>query len=197
MARNTELGTEAKRITDAGGLVPDQIVIGMIRAALDDEHEGDRGLLPPDMIFTNALLTSVLARFLLDGFPRTIPQAMQLDTILAERNEPLASVINFTVDTSLILERVCARLVHLSSGRTYHPNTNPPKVAMRDDVTGEILVRRSDDNAETVRKRLASYHESTSPLIDYYRGTGLLREVDASLKPDILWQKVLGILAVE
>ncbi|CAH1529984.1 MULTISPECIES: adenylate kinase [Vibrio] len=140
----TELGKQAKAVIDAGQLVSDEIILGLIkeRIAQDDCAKG----------------------FLLDGFPRTIPQADGLKAMGVD----VDYVIEFDVADSVIVERMAGRRAHLPSGRTYHVVYNPPKVEGKDDVTGEDLVVRDDDKEETVRARLGVYHEQTAPLIEYY-----------------------------
>jgi adenylate kinase len=140
----TEMGKAAKAVIDAGQLVSDEIILGLIkeRIAQDDCQKG----------------------FLLDGFPRTIPQADGLKDL----GVAVDYVIEFDVSDDVIVERMAGRRAHLPSGRTYHVTFNPPKVEGKDDVTGEDLVVRDDDKEDTVRARLGVYHEQTSPLIQYY-----------------------------
>ncbi|MEI5638849.1 MULTISPECIES: adenylate kinase [unclassified Pseudoalteromonas] len=140
----TPLGLEAKKVMDAGQLVSDEIIIGLVkeRIAKEDCANG----------------------FLLDGFPRTIPQA----DAMKENGIKVDHVIEFDVADEIIVERMSGRRVHPGSGRVYHIVYNPPKVEGKDDVTGEDLIIRDDDTEETVRKRLAIYHEQTKPLVDYY-----------------------------
>ncbi len=141
----TAMGLAAKQVMDAGQLVSDEIIIGLVkeRIAKADCAKG----------------------FLLDGFPRTIPQAdaMKDNGVLVDH------VIEFDVPDDVIVERMSGRRVHPASGRVYHVTYNPPKVAGKDDVSGEDLVIRDDDKEETVRKRLGVYHEQTEPLVGYYR----------------------------
>ncbi len=140
----TPLGVAAKKIMDAGGLVGDDIIIGLVkdRIAQPDCAKG----------------------FLFDGFPRTIPQAQAM----RDARVPLDVVLEFDVPDSSIIERMSGRRVHVSSGRTYHVKFNPPRVEGQDDVTGEPLIQRDDDLEATVRKRLDVYHSQTRPLVDYY-----------------------------
>lgn len=140
------LGLQVKDIMAAGGLVPDELIIGLVkeRIAQDDCKNG----------------------FLFDGFPRTIPQAEALFTAGVE----IDHVLEISVDDEEIVQRLSGRRVHPDSGRIYHVVYNPPKTAGVDDVTGEPLVQRDDDKEETVRKRLAVYHEQTEPLVSYYQG---------------------------
>lgn len=141
----TEMGLAAKKVMDAGQLVSDDIIIGIVkeRIAEDDCAKG----------------------FLLDGFPRTIPQA---DAMKAG-NIKVDHVIEFDVDDEVIVERMAGRRVHPGSGRVYHVVFNPPKVEGKDDVSGEDLAVRPDDEESTVRKRLGVYHDQTKPLVDYYQ----------------------------
>ena len=141
----TPLGLAAKQVMDAGGLVSDDLIISLVkeRIAQPDCAKG----------------------FLFDGFPRTIPQA---DAMKAA-GVKLDLVLEIDVPDAAIVERMSGRRVHLASGRTYHVKYNPPKVPMKDDVTGEDLVQRKDDLEETVRNRLDVYHRQTEPLVDYYR----------------------------
>lgn len=140
----TELGVAAKKIMDAGGLVSDDIIIGMVKERLtqDDCKTG----------------------YLFDGFPRTIPQAEALKAA----GVPLDAVVEIDVPDEEIIKRMSGRRVHVASGRTYHVVFNPPKVAMKDDVTGEDLIQRDDDQEETVKKRLDVYHAQTEPLVKFY-----------------------------
>ncbi|EIJ41567.1 adenylate kinase family protein [Beggiatoa alba B18LD] len=140
----TPLGLAAKKIMDEGGLVSDEIIIGLVKDRLK-EADCANG-------------------FLFDGFPRTIPQA---DAMKAAGVE-LDYVVEIAVDDEEIVKRMSGRRVHLNSGRTYHVIFNPPKVAGKDDVTGEDLIQRDDDKEETVRKRLEVYHSQTKPLVSYY-----------------------------
>jgi len=141
----TDLGKQAKAVMDAGQLVSDDLIIGLVkeRIAQDDCKAG----------------------FLLDGFPRTIPQA----DAMKENGVIIDNVIEFDVPDEVIVERMAGRRVHAGSGRVYHTAYNPPKVAGVDDETGEALSIRPDDEEDTVRKRLAVYHEQTKPLVAYYQ----------------------------
>ncbi|AOV97544.1 adenylate kinase [Edwardsiella hoshinae] len=140
----SELGKQAKAIMDAGKLVTDELVIALVkeRIAQEDCRNG----------------------FLLDGFPRTIPQA----DAMKDAGINVDYVLEFAVPDELIVERIIGRRVHPGSGRVYHVKFNPPQVEGKDDVTGEDLVTRKDDQEETVRKRLVEYHQQTAPLIGYY-----------------------------
>ncbi|WP_105200609.1 adenylate kinase [Pseudoalteromonas sp. T1lg10] len=161
----TPLGLEAKKVMDAGQLVSDDIIIGLVkeRVAKADCENG----------------------FLLDGFPRTIPQA----DAMKENGIAVDHVIEFDVADEVIVERMGGRRVHPGSGRVYHVVYNPPKVEGKDDVTGEDLIIRDDDTEETVRKRLAIYHDQTKPLVDYYQG-----EAEAG---NTQYHKLNGTQAVE
>ncbi len=141
----TELGKKAKAVMDAGQLVSDDLIIGLVkeRIAQDDCKRG----------------------FLLDGFPRTIPQA----DAMKDNGIDVDYVIEFDVPDEVIVERMAGRRVHPGSGRVYHVSYNPPKVEGKDDITGEDLTIRPDDEEATVRKRLTIYHEQTKPLVEYYK----------------------------
>ncbi|PLX95995.1 MAG: adenylate kinase [Desulfuromonas sp.] len=158
----TEMGLKAKAFMDAGGLVPDEVVIGIVRDRLqhDDCAKG----------------------FILDGFPRTVPQADALQSTLSGLQKELDLVISLAVDGEALVERLAGRRACGSCGRGYHVSYEPPKKSDVCDVCGAALVQRADDQEETIRKRLAVYDEQTAPLIAYYRGCGLLRELDG-MKP--------------
>lgn len=174
VAAKTPLGLAAKKIMNEGGLVNDEIMIGMIRHELDTNAECKNG-------------------FILDGFPRTVPQADRLDAMLAERGDKLDHAIQLEIDDALLVARITGRLVHPASGRSYHRIFNPPKHDMKDDVTGEPLIQRSDDNAETLKKRLGTYHSQTAPVVDYYKRKGIWRGIDASQEPGQVWKQLLGV----
>ncbi|RSL54407.1 adenylate kinase [Fusarium duplospermum] len=175
VTKKTPLGVEAKKIMDQGGLVSDEIMIGMIREELNHNQECQGG-------------------FILDGFPRTVPQAQGLDAMLQERNQKLQHAVELKIDDSLLVARITGRLVHPASGRSYHTTFNPPKEYMKDDITGEPLIQRSDDNAEALKKRLVTYHKQTEPVVGYYKKTGIWHGVDASQEPGQVWKSMLNIL---
>jgi adenylate kinase len=129
----------------------------------------------------------------LDGFPRTVAQAERLDDMLTNRKQKLHHAIELQIDDGLLVSRITGRLVHPASGRSYHKIFNPPKQDMKDDATGEPLIQRSDDNADTLKKRLATYHAQTGPVVEYYKKTGIWRGVDASQEPGQVWKSLLGI----
>jgi adenylate kinase len=169
----TSLGIEAKKVMDSGGLVSDEIILGLIKERIS-QKDCDKG-------------------FLLDGFPRTIVQADGLKSMEIEIDE----VIEIVVDDVEIIKRMSGRRVHPGSGRTYHVEFNKPKIAGIDDITGEGLIHRDDDTEETVKKRLDVYHQQTKPLVAYYSsneessrfnsitGVGLVNEIA---------EKVLNVL---
>lgn len=141
----TPLGIEAKKVMDEGGLVSDDIIIGLVKERIK-EADCQNG-------------------FLFDGFPRTIPQAQAL----VDNNVEIDYVVEIDVSDAEIITRMSGRRVHESSGRTYHIEYNPPKVEGKDDVTGDDLVQRADDTEETVKKRLGVYHSQTKPLVAFYQ----------------------------
>jgi adenylate kinase len=132
-------------------------------------------------------------RFILDGFPRTVKQAEKLDEMLEAKHQKLQHAIELQIDDGLLVSRITGRLIHPASGRTYHKVFNPPKEPMKDDVTGEPLVQRSDDNADALKKRLATYHQQTAPVVEYYQKTGIWRPIDASQEPGQVWKQLLRV----
>lgn len=172
----TELGVLAKSFMDAGKLVTDEIIIGLVKERIleDDCKNG----------------------FLLDGFPRTVPQA----DALKEAGVAIDAVIEIDVPDSVIVERMSGRRAHLASGRTYHIVYNPPKVEGKDDETGEDLVQRDDDKAEVVLDRLRVYHELTQPLVGYYKSLSATDSsikyvtIDGTQKIDVVEQEILSQL---
>jgi adenylate kinase len=145
LKEGTELGLKAKEYMDAGKLVPDDVIIGLVKERIK-EPDCESG-------------------FLFDGFPRTIPQA----DAMKEAGVPIEAVVDIDVPDEEIIKRMSGRRVHLASGRTYHIVFNPPKEEGKDDETGEPLIQRDDDQEETVRKRLDVYHAQTEPLVGYYK----------------------------
>ena len=141
----SDLGKKAKGYMDSGGLVPDEVIIGLVKERIK-EADCQKG-------------------FLFDGFPRTIPQA----DAMKDAGVALDAVVDINVPDAEIIKRMSGRRVHLASGRTYHITFNPPKEDGKDDVTGEALIQRDDDQEDTVRNRLDVYHAQTEPLIDYYK----------------------------
>ena len=164
----TPLGIAAKKLMDAGALVSDEVIIGLVKERIQQ----------PDCVHG----------FLFDGFPRTIPQA----DAMKEAGVDIDSVVEIDVADEEIIRRMSGRRVHLSSGRTYHVLFNPPKVAGKDDVTGEDLIQRDDDHEETVQKRLEVYHAQTEPLVAYYSGWAARGEAHAPR-----YIKVAGVGSVE
>jgi adenylate kinase len=113
--------------------------------------------------------------------------------MLKEKNQKLEHAIEMQIDDGLLVSRITGRLVHPASGRSYHKIFNPPKEPMKDDLTGEPLIQRTDDNADTLKKRLATYHQQTTPVVSYYQKTGIWKGLDASQDPEHVWRNMLGI----
>jgi adenylate kinase len=168
----TELGIAAKKIMDAGGLVSDDIIIGLVKDRLT-QPDCSKG-------------------YLFDGFPRTIPQAQAMKNA----GVPIDYVLEIDVPFGAIIDRMSGRRVHPASGRTYHITFNPPKVEGKDDVTGEALIQRDDDKEETVRKRLQVYNDQTRPLVEYY-STWATRSNPTDKVKAPAYRKVSGTGSVE
>ena len=143
-----------------GELVPDKLVIDLIKSKLSSA-ECERGVL-------------------LDGFPRTIAQAEMLDELFEEKEMNIDVVLEFKVDEEVLLERIEGRRIHPASGRSYHLKFNPPKVDGLDDITGEPLIHRADDTREALNRRMVSYRESTTPILDFYDKRGILHTLNAT-----------------
>jgi adenylate kinase len=172
----------------AGGLVTDEIVVELIaaRIAADDCAKG----------------------FILDGFPRTVPQAEALDAALLAGKSPehVTSVVSLEVPDEVLTERICGRWVHKESGRSYHATFSPPKSlttgaiptveTMADDETGEPLMQRADDTIESLAKRLANYHSQTVPILAHYSPKGVVTRVDANQNPELVWGEISKVLVV-
>ncbi|MEK7366416.1 MAG: adenylate kinase [candidate division NC10 bacterium] len=177
VAAGTPLGREAKATMDQGALVPDGVVIGIIRERLA----------APDC-----------ARgYILDGFPRTAAQAEALGETLQALGTPLTAVLSITVEPEELVRRLSGRRTCGNCGAAYHMETAPPRRAGLCDRCGGALLQREDDREETIRKRLAVYREQTAPLVAYYRGRGLLREVDGRGDIDDVFARVCRLLGAE
>ena len=171
---NTELGQKAKTYMDKGELVPDELVVDLI---MDRFKEAD-----------------CANGYVLDGFPRTIPQAEALDKALSANGESVDYAINVEVPDENIINRMSGRRACVGCGATYHIQFNPTKVEGICDACGEKLILRDDDKPETVKNRLSVYHEQTQPLIEYYSGKGVLKEVDGTQPMDDVFAAIVKIL---
>jgi adenylate kinase len=170
----TALGTKAKAFMDAGGLVPDEVVIGIVKERLAEPDCG-KG-------------------FILDGFPRTIPQAEALDRVTKELRKEIRFVLSLEVDQNDLMERLCGRRTCTGCGAMYHVKFNPPKSEGKCDKCATALIQRDDDKEETITNRLANYNKATAPLLDYYRNTGKIRSVMASGEIDAIYAGIVKIL---
>ena len=157
---NTDLGIEAKNYMEKGELVPDQVILNMMENRLQKND--------------------CASGYILDGFPRTIPQAEGLTNLLNNIKQQLDIVILLNLDDEIIVKRMSGRRVHAESGRVYHVEYNPPKTENKDDLTGEDLIIRPDDQESTVRNRLKVYEKQTSPLIEYYNNLNILNSIEAN-----------------
>lgn len=173
-AKGTELGKKAQEYMDKGQLVPDEIILGMVKERLS-QPDCEKG-------------------FILDGFPRTVAQAEALDSLLAEMGKKLDVALALVVPDELLVERLTGRRTCKSCGMMYHIKYKPPKVEGKCDHCGGELYQRPDDNEETVRNRLKVYHESTAPLIDYYNKKGILKEIDGSKSIEEITTQIISIL---
>jgi adenylate kinase len=176
VASGSELGRKAKSVMDAGHLVPDDLMIAMIadRIGQADCAKG----------------------FILDGFPRTTPQAEALDRMLAAKGLQLQAVIEMKVDEDVLVDRITGRYTCARCGAGYHDRYQKPKVAgVCDNCGGTEFKRRADDTEETVRTRLAAYHAQTAPILPYYRGRGVLQAVDGMASIDEVTCQIEGVLA--
>ena len=170
ISKGTEIGMQAKSIIDKGELVSDEIVIGIVR----------------DRIFS----TECECGYMLDGFPRTLAQAEKLDQILSDRNQKIDVVFRLCVPDDMAIRRIAGRRFHITSGRSYNIEFNPPKIEGRDDITGEKLVQREDDKEEIVQSRLNTYHELTEPLVRYYQKQGILKAIDGTGSPENIYAEI-------
>jgi adenylate kinase len=171
----TELGKSAKAFMDAGDLVPDELIVGIIAERIDSE-EARQG-------------------FILDGFPRTTPQAEALDAKLGELGRRVSSVLLIDVSDDEVVRRLGGRRTCEAEGHVYHVEFNPPKVEGVCDIDGSPLIVRDDDKPDVIRKRLATYHEKTEPLVAYYDAKGVLQRVDGAREPGEVTDELRGILA--
>ena len=170
ISKGTEIGVEAKSIIDKGELVSDEIVIGIVREIIFSK-ECERG-------------------YMLDGFPRTLAQAEKLNQILSDRNQKIDVVIRLCVPEDMLVRRIAGRRFHIKSGRSYNIEFNPPKIEGKDDITGEKLVQREEDNEEIVESRLKTYYELTEPLVGYYKKEDLLKEIDGTGSPENIYTEI-------
>ena len=170
----SKLGIKAKEFMDQGELVPDELILKMMKSKLSDDNCKNG--------------------YILDGFPRTLPQAKGLDSLLDNIDSNLDKVIIIKVDDDVIIDRMGGRRVHKNSGRIYHIKYNPPKNEGLDDITNEPLSIRSDDKKETVKNRLKIYHDLTKPLINFYNLKNILFEVDGENEIEDVFSSIINKL---
>ncbi len=171
----TELGKSAKEYMDRGDLVPDDVIVGVIAERIDSEEARDG--------------------FILDGFPRTTPQAEALDAKLAELGRAVSAVLLIDVSDDEVVKRLGGRRTCVANGHVFHVEFNPPKQDGVCDIDGSPLIVRDDDQPDVIRKRLATYHEKTEPLVTYYDDKGVLRRVDGERDPDEVTEELRRTLA--
>ena len=175
VASGSDLGKQAKEIMEQGGLVSDEIIIGMISNRVDQDDCKDG--------------------FILDGFPRTVPQAEALDQMLAEKSLKIDHVLELEVDDEAMVERISGRYTCAKCGQGYHDSfQKPAKEGVCDKCGSTDFIRRADDNAETVRSRLKAYHEQTAPIADFYRSQGTLSSVDGMADIDAVTRQLENII---
>lgn len=184
----SEVGLRAKAAMDSGALVTDEIVVGIINDRIEEEDCANG--------------------FILDGFPRTVPQSLALDEMLAKNNEKVTAVVELVVPDEDLETRICGRWIHKSSGRSYHAtyapampksladssDKTPSEANMLDDVTGEPLTQRKDDKPEALKSRLQSYHDQTTPILEHYKATGVNHTIDATKSPAKVWGDIKRML---
>jgi adenylate kinase len=171
----TEVGKDAKEYMDRGDLVPDEVIIGVISERINSDEAQDG--------------------FILDGFPRTEPQAEALDEAMDELDREISVAVLINVPDEEVIRRLSGRRVCAKGGHVFHVEFDPPKNEDVCDVCGARLVIRDDDKPEVVKHRLATYHEKTEPLVEYYEGEGVLRRVDGALAPDEVSDRIRALLA--
>jgi adenylate kinase len=176
VARGTEMGREAQKYMESGSLVPDEVVIGVVRDRLAEPDAGEG--------------------FLLDGFPRTVPQAEALDAMLADSGRQVTHVVLIDVPAEELVQRIAGRRSCAVCGKIYNVTFDPPRAEGVCDLDGGALTQRADDNEETVRNRIRVYEQQTAPLIGYYEGKGVLKSAfGGGKRPDEVYEQVRRILA--
>eukprot|EP00933_Yihiella_yeosuensis_P005386 TRINITY_DN10989_c0_g1_i2.p1 TRINITY_DN10989_c0_g1~~TRINITY_DN10989_c0_g1_i2.p1 ORF type:complete len:258 (+),score=66.03 TRINITY_DN10989_c0_g1_i2:58-831(+) len=184
VAAGSDVGKQADSVMKSGGLVSDELVVGIIKDRIKEE-DCKKG-------------------FILDGFPRTVAQAQMLDAMLKDTNEKVTYVVALEVPDEVLTERICGRWVHKASGRSYHVKFNPPKSltegatpsveTMLDDETQEPLMQRADDTEEALKSRLEGYHSQTVPILAHYEPTGAISRINANAAPIEVWSAVVAVI---
>jgi adenylate kinase len=175
VSEGTDLGQEAKRYMDAGDLVPDEVIVAMVAERLQEDDAQDG--------------------FILDGFPRTVPQAEALDKQLSDLGRRITAVLLLDVPDGEVERRLSGRRICVKKGHNYHVELDPPKREGVCDQDGSRLIQRDDDKPEVVRNRLNTYHEKTAPLIEYYDEQGLLRRIDGTRDPTDVHDHIRAVIA--
>jgi adenylate kinase len=171
----TDIGKEAKEYMDRGDLVPDEVIIGVISERINSDEAQDG--------------------FILDGFPRTVPQAEALDEAMDELGRDISAAVLIDVPDDEVVRRLSGRRICAKKGHVFHVDFDPPKNEDVCDVCGARLLVRDDDKPEVVKHRLGTYHEKTEPLVGYYEGEGVLRRVDGAISPDEVSDRIRALLA--
>jgi len=174
VASGSEIGKKAKTIMEKGELVPDELMVGIIKDEIVKPQCKDG--------------------FILDGFPRTVKQAEKLDEMLEVSKSKLDQAIEFAIEDNIVVKRLAGRRIDPQSGRTYHVDFHPPKIPGLDDISGKPLILRDDDKPDVIKKRLQSYHQQTTPVIGYYKKQNILTTVDASQKESDVYNKIRNLI---
>lgn len=173
--QGTKLGLEAKELMDAGRLVPDEVIVGIVK---------------------DFLLSNKGKSVIFDGFPRTVDQAKSLDLMLDQQNSKLDKVIYFKINPQILVDRLTGRRICTNCGEIYHVQTKPSKEAGTCDLCGGSIVHRDDDKEQVIVERLKQFEKNTGPTIEYYRSSGVLVEIDGSMAPETVFEHIKNVIAL-